>query len=82
MSTETKQRMGIFSVLKNMFNSEIDVVDYEDVKLSPELEDALKSLKGKEEKAEQPINVDTKKSSNSGFAPKIDQEALDNRINK
>ena len=72
MSTETKSKTGIFAILKNLFNSEPDIENYDDVKLSPELEDALKALKGKEYKAEQPINVDTKKSSNAGLAPKID----------
>ncbi len=73
MSAETKQKIGIFSVLKNLFNSETDIEDYDDVELPKELKDALKDLKGKEDRAEQPVNVETKKSSsNAGFAPKID----------
>ena len=70
MSTETKSKTGIFAILKNLFNSEPDIEDYDDVTLPPALEEALKARKGEEDKAAQPINAKT--SSNAGLAPKID----------
>lgn len=82
MGVGTKSKNSILAVLKNMFSSEPDIEDYEDVKLSPELEETLKSLKEQEDKAEQAINVDSKKSSNGGFAQKVDTKELDSRMQK
>ena len=73
MSTETKQRANIFAVLKNMFSSEPDIEDYDDIELPSELKNTLKGLKTQEENVEKAINVETRKSSkNGGFTKKID----------
>lgn len=71
MSTETKQRANIFAVLKNMFSSEPDIDDCEDIELPSELKDALKELESREKIAEQAINMESSSSKKGGFSKKI-----------
>lgn len=71
MSTITKSRTSFLSVFKSLFSSEVDIEDYEDVKLPPELNDTLKSLEIKEKEAEVAINVGNNSSKKGGFGKKI-----------
>jgi len=65
MATATK-KMNIFRIL---FSSEIDVEDYETVKLPKELADARKSLEVKEREIRKGFN-----SSKGGISPKINPD--------
>lgn len=71
MSTITKPRTSFTAIFKSLFSSEIDVRDYEDIKLPEELNDALKSLKAKEDDVERAINVANNSSKKGGFGKKI-----------
>lgn len=79
MNTTTR-KIGIISVFKSLFSSEIDVEDYDDVTLPKELADARKSLESKENKVKQGFN-----SNKGGIAPKINpktEEAMRAMHNK
>ena len=71
MSTITRQRTSVFSALRSLFSSGIDIEGTEEIKLSEDLEAVLRSLSTKERAVEQAINVAGSSSKKGRFGKKI-----------